>query len=89
VRRSEPDGQKLILNGVPFSVIGVIPASFKQPLDPDDVEVWMGAAAYYNSPDTAKRDFRFLIGVGHLKPGVAPEHAQAEINAIANQQALA
>src|SRR5262245_35322497 len=59
-------GKKLILNGEPFSVIGVAPPDFRQPSDPE-VEVWMGAAAY---PDnTAQRDFRFLYGIGHLKPG--------------------
>src|SRR5262249_6841655 len=80
-------GKKLILNGAPFSVIGVVSANFKQPFD-SDVEVWMGATAFNNNPDTGKRDFRFLIGIGHLKPGVAMEHAQTEINAIANRQAL-
>ena len=81
-------GKKLILNGASFSVIGVVPANFKQPLD-SDVEVWLGAATFNGNTNTAKRDFRFLLGVGHLKPGVAPEHAQAEMNAIANQLALA
>jgi predicted permease len=79
-------GKKLILNGAPFSVIGVVPANFKQPLD-SDVEVWMGAAAFPGN--TAQRDFRWLLGIGHLKPGVGLAHAQAEMNTIANQLALA
>lgn len=36
------EAKKLILNGEPYSVIGVVPESFKQPFDPD-VEVWMPA----------------------------------------------
>ncbi len=39
---SDPNltAKKLILNGEPYSIVGVVPASFKQPFDPD-VEVWM------------------------------------------------
>jgi putative ABC transport system permease protein len=79
-------GKKLNLNGEPFSVIGVAPPDFRQPSDPE-VEVWMGAAAYPGN--TAQRDFRFLYGIGHLKPGARQEQAQAEMNTIANQLALA
>jgi putative ABC transport system permease protein len=79
-------GRKLILNGEPFSVIGVVASSFRQPFD-YEVEVWMGAAAYPGN--TAQRDFRFLFGIGHLKPGVGLAQAQAEISAVANQLALA
>src|SRR5215813_1935389 len=79
-------GKKLILNGEPFSVIGVVSSDFRQPLD-SEVEVWIGAASYPGN--TAQRDFRFLFGVGHLKPGVALTHAQAEVSTIANQLALA
>jgi putative ABC transport system permease protein len=80
------NGKKLILNGEPFSVIGVVPANFKQPLD-FEVEVWMGAAVFPGN--TAQRDFRWLLGVGHLKPGAGLAQAQAEMNAIANRLALA
>jgi putative ABC transport system permease protein len=78
--------KKLILNGEPFSVIGVVPASFKQPLD-SEVEVWMGAAVFPGN--TAQRDFRLLLGIGHLKPGVSLARAQAEMKTIANQLAQA
>ncbi len=37
--------RSLILNGEPYSVIGVVPTSFKQPFDPD-VEVWMPVANF-------------------------------------------
>jgi putative ABC transport system permease protein len=79
-------GKKLILNGEPFSVIGVVPADFRQPLD-SEVEVWMGASAFPG--DTAQRGFRFLFGAGHLKPGVGLVQAQAEAQTIANQLAQA
>jgi putative ABC transport system permease protein len=79
-------GKKLILNGEPFNVIGVAPSSFRQPFD-TEVEIWMGAAAFPGN--TAQRNFRFLGGLGHLKPGVDESHAQAEMNTIASQMALA
>jgi putative ABC transport system permease protein len=83
---SNLSGKKLILNGEPFSVVGVVTSSFRQPFD-SEVEVWMGAAAFPGN--TAQRDFRFLFGIGHLKTGVDLARAQAEISAVANQLALA
>jgi putative ABC transport system permease protein len=79
-------GKKLILNGEPFNVIGVAPSGFRQPLDPE-VEVWMGAATFPGY--TARRDFRNLVGIGHLKPGASLAQAQSEMNAVANQFAMA
>lgn len=78
--------KKLILNGEPYSVIGVVPKSFKQPLDAD-VEVWMPAANYPGN--TGKREWRNLFAMGHLRPGVALTQAQAEVTTIAAQLAQA
>jgi putative ABC transport system permease protein len=78
--------KKLILNNEPYSVVGVISAEFKNPFDPD-VEVWLSMA---NFPGiTPTRDSRFLIALGHLKPGVGPGQAQAEAKTIASQWAAA
>src|SRR6201988_2857487 len=78
--------KKLILNGEPYSVIGVVPSSFKQPFDPD-VEVWMPAASYPGN--TGQREWRLLFGMGHLKPGSSLSQAQAEATTIASQMAQA
>jgi predicted permease len=78
--------KKLILNGEPYSVIGVVPSSFKQPFDPD-VEVWMPVANYPGN--TGKREWRQLFGMGHLKPNVSLAQAQAEASTIASQLAQA
>ncbi len=85
---SDPNltAKKLILNGEPYSVIGVVSSSFKQPFDPD-VEVWMPVANYPGN--TGKRDWRALFGMGHLKPGVTVEQARAEAGTIASQMAQA
>jgi putative ABC transport system permease protein len=74
----------LILNGEPYSVIGVVPSSFKQPFDPD-VEVWMPVLNYPGN--SGKRDWRLLFGMGHLKPGTSVSQAQAEASTIASQLA--
>jgi putative ABC transport system permease protein len=80
------ESQKLILNGEPYSVIGVIPSTFKQPLDAE-VEVWVAATHF--PANTPQRDVRFLLGIGHLKAGVSLTQAQAEISTIANRLAEA
>jgi putative ABC transport system permease protein len=78
--------KKLILNGEPYSVVGVISAKFQHPFDPD-VQVWLPMVRYPGA--TAKRDSRYLSLVGHLKPGVSLTQAQAEANTLANQFAAA
>jgi putative ABC transport system permease protein len=80
------EGKKLILNGEPYSVIGVMPTSFKQPIDAE-VELWMPAPSF--PAFTARRDTRFLLGIGHLKAGVTLSQAQAEVSTIAGQLAQA
>lgn len=81
------DGKKLILNGEPYSVIGVVTESFKQPLDPD-VEVWMPVSNYPGN--TNQRDGgRFLFALGHLNAGVSLSQAQAEASTVASQLAQA
>lgn len=78
--------KKLILNGEPYSVIGVVSSSFKQPFDPD-VEVWMPVVNYPGN--TGKRDWRMLFGMGHLRPDVNVSQAQAEASTVATQLAQA
>lgn len=78
--------KKLILNGEPYSVIGVIPASFRNPFDPD-VQVWLSMSNYPGN--TGQRDSRFMNPLGHLRPGVQMAQAQAEANTWASQMAVA
>jgi len=79
-------GKKLILNGEPYSVIGVVSSSFKEPFDPE-VEVWMPVPNYPGNPGT--RAWRQLFAIGHLKEGVSLAQAQAEAGTIASQLAQA
>src|SRR6266404_4101071 len=80
------DSKKLILNGEPYSVIGVVPATFKEPMD-SDVEVWMPQA--YFPGTSGQRDSRSLFVMGHLRQGVNLSQAQAEAATIASQLAQA
>jgi predicted permease len=78
--------QKVILNGEPYSVVGVVPDSFRHPLD-EEVEIWTTVQQFPSySP---KRDARFLFGIGHLKPGIIMSQAQAEADNVAARLARA
>ncbi|HEY2973895.1 MAG TPA: ABC transporter permease [Pyrinomonadaceae bacterium] len=78
--------KKLILNGEPYSVIGVVSSSFQEPFDPE-VEVWIPVPNYPGNPGT--RAWRQLFAIGHLRPGVSLSQAQAEAGTIASQLAQA
>jgi putative ABC transport system permease protein len=78
--------KKLILNGEPYGVIGVISSAFQNPFDPD-VQVWLPMVRYPGI--TVRRDARFLSLVGHLRADVGLGQAQAEANTIASQFAAA
>lgn len=80
------EGKKLILNGEPYSVIGVVSGDFKQPFDPD-VEAWMPMANFPGN--TGQRDARFVFAMGHLKPGSSLQQANAEAANIAGRLAQA
>jgi putative ABC transport system permease protein len=81
---SDLTGLKVILNGEPYSVVGVVPGSFRHPLD-DEVEVWTTVQRFPSY--SARRDARFLFGVGHLKPGVTRAQAQVEADSLAARMA--
>jgi putative ABC transport system permease protein len=77
--------QAIILDGHPFTVVGVMPASFEFPIQNDPVELWTTIAgdASGEDPMTAVRGAHFLQVIGRLKSGVTTEQAQAEMTTIA------
>ena len=77
--------QTLTLDGRPFTVIGVMPASFEFPIQNEPVDLWTTIAGdgAGKSPVTAQRGAHFLRVIGRLKPGVTEDQAQAEVAAIA------
>jgi putative ABC transport system permease protein len=74
--RADVLGQPINLNGVPCTMVGVMPVDFHFPLA--DSEVWTNLPVV---PPTRRGPF-FYRAFGRLKPGVTIQQAQAEANAI-------
>ena len=77
--------QAITLEGIKFTVIGVMPPSFEFPIQNEPVELWTTIAGDASGADpvTNQRGAHFLRVIGRLKPGVTEEKAQAELTAIA------
>jgi putative ABC transport system permease protein len=73
-------GQALRINGVPYTVLGIMPKRFDPLLSNSDV--WIPAA--FTVEQIADHDNHYLNVVGRLKPGVSLGQAQSELNVIAH-----
>ena len=71
-------GRPLLLNGVPYTVVGVLPKGF-QP-DPE-ADVWIPLQAEPNSTNQG----HYLNVAGRLKPGVTVGAAQAQMKVVGEQ----
>jgi len=78
--RADAVGRTLILNGVPFTVIGVTKPETIAPLGTPDV--WMPIGYYPNAGDLELRGRAGVLVVGKLKSHVSVEHAQRDLDAI-------
>ena len=74
-------GQALRINGLFYTVIGVIPKRFDPLLENSDL--WVPAA--YTPQQLADHDDHYLSVIGRLKPGVKLDVAQSELNVIAQR----
>lgn len=72
-------GQKIVLNGIPCEVIGVLPASFEFP--DRTIELW-APLALEGTPQAPPRTNHFLEVYARLKPGVTIERARAEMDRV-------
>jgi putative ABC transport system permease protein len=79
--------QAITLNGVSYTVVGVMPAGFEFPIQNEPVELWTTIAgdASGQTPVTTQRGAHFLRVIGRLKPGVTLEQAQADVTTIASR----
>ena len=72
--------QRLTMNGRPYTVVGVMPAAFEDPLA-GPVDVWvpldLGPA---RDPDNAEN--HYLSVIARLRPGVSIARAQAELDRL-------
>src|SRR5262249_36217971 len=73
-------GRKVMLDGEPYTVIGVMPASFHYP---ERTELWTPLTF---QPDYAKdRGIRWLRVMARLKPGTTVRQAEIEMQTIASR----
>jgi predicted permease len=72
-------GRDIRMNGTPYTVVGIMPASFE--LDSTSEELWTPIA--FTPERRRMHDEHFLTVYGRLKPGVTPERALAELEAVA------
>ena len=72
-------GRSIRMNGVNYTVTGVMPASFDLTIDGE--ELWMPIA--FTPAQKVLHDEHYLTVYGRLKPGISIERARAELDAVA------
>jgi putative ABC transport system permease protein len=72
-------GRAIVLNGQPFTIVGIIPATFSFF---GVTDVWLPITSYPNSGGLTRKDHSMTV-VGRLRPGVTVQSADAEMRAIA------
>ena len=74
-------GRTLRISGKPFTIVGVMPANFSF-IDPD-VRLWIPLA--FAPEDKIVHHNNNWYHIGRLKPGATIEQAQAQVNALNNE----
>jgi len=86
--RQDAIGSAIVLNGLPFTLIGVTPPHFKGAANGLAADLWvplsMQRAVRGGSLLTA-RGTSWLFVIGRLAPGVSPDRAQASLSAAARR----
>ena len=72
-------GRDILLNGEPYTVVGVLPGNSE--FDRRSSDLWIPLVF----PANPARDYHYLSAVARLKPGVSLEQGQAEMSAIAGR----
>ncbi len=76
-------GQSITLDMRSFTVVGIMPASFRYPDGAPRQDVWIPVAQDpLFGPRISEPGVRVLGGIGRLKPGVSLTQAQTEMNAL-------
>ena len=66
-----------------FTVVGILPASFRYPDGAPHQDVWIAVAQDpLFGPRMSQPGARVLVGIGRIKPGVSLTQAQAEMNTL-------
>jgi len=82
-------GRTIDLNNARFTIVGVMPAGFRFPIQPQPTQVWITTALDNERPPDPgaimlARGYRGWRAIGRLKPGVSLEQAQSEAGVIAS-----
>lgn len=80
----EAIGKLLTLNGHPFTIVGVMPASFAYPSP--DTAIWIPLGL--DPADPGGRFSHYLTVIGRLKPAVSLEQAQRDLAGVTPRVAL-
>jgi putative ABC transport system permease protein len=76
-------GQSITLDKRSFTVVGILPASFRYPDGAPRQDVWISVAQDpLFGPLISQPDVRLVVGIGRLKPGVSVTQAQAEMDTL-------
>ncbi|HEU4766028.1 MAG TPA: ABC transporter permease, partial [Pyrinomonadaceae bacterium] len=80
-------GKMVRLDSDPFTIVGVMPASFRHPtpLASLNVDVWIAAGFVAPPFDPPGRESRMMRLVGRLKPETDLEQARAEMKVLGSQ----
>src|SRR5262249_22248938 len=80
-------GRTIHLSGDLYTVIGVMPPTFRFPVYDSKVGIWTTLAVDDEprdpTPNTRNRGSHFLNAFGRLKPGISVQQADQDIRAIA------
>jgi putative ABC transport system permease protein len=74
-------GRTLVLDGTPWTVIGVMPPRFEWNI----ADLWLPAAISRSDDPRTRRGNRAFQA--HLRPGVSPKEAEAQLNVIGARRA--
>lgn len=83
--RPEMVGSTMVLNGQPFTVVGIMRPRFEAPLGTPDV--WLPIGYYPNKGDLEQRGRGGVLVFGKLRKSVAIARAQSDLDAISNRLA--
>lgn len=78
-------GKPLTVNGTPYIVVGVMPAGFRFPVEPEPVEFWTNLAPDAEGPGalTTQRGNHSMQAIGRLKADASIAQANSELETIA------
>ena len=76
-------GQSITLDKRSFTVVGILPASFRYPDGAPRQDVWISVAQDpLFGPLISQPGVRLVVGIGRLRPGVSVTQAQAEMDTL-------